>query len=282
MSNSKQWSSATPGYIIFLVDQSGSMQENYPEQGDKASFASLVINRTINSLILANMDGETVKDRVFISIIGYGGSRALAVDDIRSEYLSTFADKPLKLEKIKKKVSDGGGGLVEIEEELPIFIEPVANGLTPMADALSFAKELIQGWLQKKPDNPAPIIINISDGLPYTGDTVESEIKKSITIANDIMSITSDDGNPLVYNAHIGDSGTEHKFPSTKTELADEQAKFLYEISSSVPDSHNLSAKKKGIEIKDNAKGFVSNARPEAFIEFIEFGSMSGMDATGN
>lgn len=282
MSNSKQWSSATPGYIIFLVDQSGSMQENYPEQGDKASFASLVINRTINSLILANMDGETVKDRVFISIIGYGGSSALAVDDIRSEYLSTFADKPLKLEKIKKKVSDGGGGLVEIEEELPIFIEPVANGLTPMADALSFAKELIQGWLQKKPDNPAPIIINISDGLPYTGDTVESEIKKSITIANDIMSITSDDGNPLVYNAHIGDSGTEHKFPSTKTELADEQAKFLYEISSSVPDSHNLSAKKKGIEIKDNAKGFVSNARPEAFIEFIEFGSMSGMDATGN
>ncbi len=276
--NSKQWSSATPGYIIFLVDQSGSMQEDYPEKENKANFASLVINRTINSLILANMDGETVKDRVFISIIGYGGSSALAVDDIRSEYLSTFADKPLKLEKIKKKVSDGGGGLVEIEEELPIFIEPLANGLTPMADALLFTKELIEGWLQKKPDNPAPIIINISDGLPFTGDTVESEIKKSITIANDIMSINSGDGNPLIYNAHIGDSGTEHKFPSTKTELADEQAQFLFEISSPVPDSHNQSAKKKGIEIKERE----AEEAALLFIEFIEFGSMSGMDATGN
>lgn len=277
-SNSKQWSSATPGYIIFLVDQSGSMEENYPE-GNKSTFASLVINRTINSLILANMDGETVKDRVFISMIGYGGSSSLAVDDIRSDYLSSFADKPVRLEKIKKKVSDGGGGLVEIEEQMPIFIEPVANGLTPMTDALAFAKELIEGWLQKKPDNPAPIIINISDGLPFTGGTVEEEMKKSIIKANEIMAISTDDGNPLIYNAHIGDDGTEYKFPTSKDELFDGQAQFLYEISSNVPETHSVSAKKKGIEIKSNAKGFVSNARPEAFIEFIEFGSMSGMDA---
>lgn len=27
--NSKQWSSANPGYIIFLIDQSGSMAEDY-------------------------------------------------------------------------------------------------------------------------------------------------------------------------------------------------------------------------------------------------------------
>jgi len=278
--NSKQWSSATPGYIIFLVDQSGSMAESYTE-GIKSTFASLVINKTINSLILANMDGETVKDRVFISLIGYGGSSSLAVDDIRSDYLSAFADNPLRLEKIKKKVSDGGGGLVEIEEQIPIFIESVANGLTPMTDAFSFAKELIQGWLQKKADNPAPIIINISDGFPFTGNTVEEEIKKSIAKANEIMAINSDDGNPLIYNAHIGNNGIENKFPASKDELSDDEAHFLYEISSNVPESHLASAKKRNIEIKTNAKGFVSNARPEAFIEFIEFGSMSGNDAVG-
>ena len=145
MNNSKQWSSATPGYIIFLVDQSGSMQETYADGKTRAQFTSLVINRTINELVNTNMDGEKVKDRVFISLIGYG----LSVEDVRSDYLSEFADNPLRIEKIKKKVSDGGGGLVEIEEQMPIFIEPKADGLTPMAEALDFAKELIEGWLQK-------------------------------------------------------------------------------------------------------------------------------------
>jgi hypothetical protein len=37
-SNSKQWSSATPGHILFLIDSSGSMSELYFEKGNKANF----------------------------------------------------------------------------------------------------------------------------------------------------------------------------------------------------------------------------------------------------
>ena len=168
--NSKQWSSATPGYIIFLVDQSGSMGEDYTGGKNKAEFTALVINRTINELIFTNSAGDKIKERVFISIIGYGGKGGNSVDDIRSDYLSAFADSPLRVEKIKKKVSDGAGGLVEIEEEMAMYVEPTCprNGLTPMAEALDFAKQLIEGWITKKPDNPAPVIINVSDGMPYT------------------------------------------------------------------------------------------------------------------
>jgi hypothetical protein len=117
MNNSKQWSSATPGYIIFLVDQSGSMGEDYTGGKNKAEFTALVINRTINDLIFTNSAGDKIKDRVFISIIGYGGQGGNSVDDIRSDYLSAFADSPLRTEKVKKKVSDGAGGLVEIERK---------------------------------------------------------------------------------------------------------------------------------------------------------------------
>jgi len=278
MNNTKQWSSSTPGYIIFLVDQSGSMVEDYTEGKNRAEFAALVINRTINELVNTNMDGEKVKDRVFISIIGYGGSSNLAVDDIRSDYLSAFADSPLRIEKIKKKVSDGGGGLVEIEEQMPIFIEPVANGLTPMADALKFAKELIEGWLQKKPDNPAPIIINISDGLPYTGTTVEDGMNNAIKVAQEIQSISSNDGNPLIFNSHIGDGAVKSQFEESKSNIADEQAKFLFEISSKVPDSYKDAAKKQDFVVQPESRGFVSNADPETFIKFINFGSSGGTD----
>lgn len=276
--NSKQWSSATPGYIIFLVDQSGSMANSYAEGKTRAEFTALVINRTINELINTNLAGEKVKDRVFISIIGYGGSSNLAVDDIRSDYLSSFADSPLRIENIKKKVSDGAGGLIEIDEQMPIFIEPIANGLTPMSDALSFAKELIEAWLQKKPDNPAPIIINISDGLPYTGTSVDDAMNKAISVSKEIMAINSADGNPLIFNSHIGDGEAPCGFEESKSELSDDQAKFLFEISSKVPESYKQAAIKQDFKVKAESRGFVSNAEPESFIKFINFGSSGGSD----
>lgn len=276
--NDKQWSSATPGHIIFLVDQSGSMGEAYTEGKTRAEFTALVISRTIQEIINANMDGKGVKNRVFISVIGYGGSSSLAVDALASNYLGKI--NPLRTEKIKLKQSDGGGGLVEVDQKMPIFIEPVANGLTPMADALKFAKELIEEWLTRNPDNPAPIIINVSDGFPYTGNTVEEEMGKAISVSEEIMNLSCSDGSPLIFNAHIGDGGTKCQFSESETELSDEQAKFLFKISSNVPESYKEAAKKHGFPVGANSRGFVSNSDPENLIKFINFGSSGGTDKT--
>ena len=274
-SNSKQWSSATPGYIIFLIDQSGSMSEIYPEKGNKAAFTAMVINRTINELININAAGEKVKDRVFISLIGYGGKGGDSVDEIRSDYLSSFADKPLRIESGKQKVSDGNGGLIEIDVQNPVFIEPVANGLTPMGSALEFAKNLIEGWLSKKPDNPAPVIINISDGLPCNSTGID-ENEKSVKEAMAIMNLSCQDGNPIIFNAHIGDSPMKCICSASESELPDEQAKFLFKISSKIPESYKDAALKTELSVQPDSKGFVSNADPETFIKFINFGSSGG------
>ena len=276
--NSKQWSSATPGYILFLVDQSGSMSETYAEGKNKAEYTALVINRTINELINTNMDGDKVKDRVFISIIGYGGKGGNSIEDIQSQYLSKYADNPIRVEKMKRKISDGAGGLVEIDEEMPIFLEPLAEGLTPMGHAFEFAKQLIEGWLQKKPDNPAPVVINISDGLPTDG-TGNGGGSMAIEVAEKIMAIDSTDGNPLIFNAHIG-GGNDPKagFEETESELADPQAKFLFTISSRIPEAYKTAAKKFALDVKLNSKGFVSNADPYTLIRFINFGSSGGAD----
>jgi uncharacterized protein YegL len=271
MSNSKQWSSATPGYIIFLVDQSGSMSESYPEKGNKKNFTAMVINRTINELINVNMNGDHVKDRVFISIIGYGNPD---VNEIRSDYLSKYAENPLRIESGKQKVSDGNGGLIEIDVQNPVWIEPVANQLTPMGSALEFAKKLLEGWMSKKADNPAPVIINISDGLPCP----EAEEQKSVTIAKEIMVLSCSDGNPIIFNAHMGDSSAKCICSESESELPDEQAKFLFSISSKIPDSYKDAAQKQELDVKANSKGFVSNADPETFIKFINFGSSGGSD----
>ena len=277
--NSKQWSSANPGYIIFLIDQSGSMGENYTGGKNKAEFTSLVINRTINDLIFTSSAGDKIKDRVFISLIGYGGKGGNSVEDIRSDYLSSFADDPLRIEKIKKKVSDGAGGLVEIEEEMAMYVEPTSNGLTPMAEALAFAKQLIEGWIAKKPDNPAPVIINVSDGMPYTGGDIFEDIENTVSTANSIMQINTGDGNPLIFNVHLGQAPfNETKFSSTENEIADEEGKLLFKISSKVPEAYREAARKHEFVTDADSRGFVSNSGPETLIKFINFGSSGGSD----
>ena len=265
---SKMWSRATPGYIIFLVDQSGSMRETYLECDTKANYAAMFINRIINELININTNGENVRDRVFISIIGYGGSGGDSVDSIRSDYLSQFCEVPLRVEYTKQKLSDGKGGIIEITVSNPIFIEPVANGLTPMGRAFELAKILIECWLSNNPISPAPIVLNISDGLPRNSTETDEEAK-AIIEANAIMSLPCKDGNPLIFNTHIGNCSHKYIFNTSENEVLDDIVKFFLKISSDIPESFIHHYLKFGLSLQYGSKGFVSND-PETFYTFFE------------
>jgi hypothetical protein len=184
------------------------------------------------------------------------------------------------MEPVTKKVPDGAGGLVDQNDELPIFLEPLFNGLTPMASAMEFVQELIKGWIQKKPDNPAPVIINISDGMPYNGNQANPEEERDNTIkaAIDLMNISTNDGYPLLFNVHISASGNAITFPESESELQNnEMAQLLFKISSKVPDAYKEAASKLQLNVKQNSKGFIANADPVTLIKFINFGSTGGM-----
>ena len=43
---------------------------------------------------------------------------------------------------------------------------PRAEGITPMKEAFEVAKGIIDNFIEKCPNSPAPLIINISDGFP--------------------------------------------------------------------------------------------------------------------
>ena len=61
--NEKQWSSATPGLLIILVDQSGSMMSPY-EGTTCTEFASLAVNKVIDNIIQKNFDGDAPKKQM--------------------------------------------------------------------------------------------------------------------------------------------------------------------------------------------------------------------------
>jgi len=257
------------------MDQSGSMLQPF-EGESRTSFASKVINRVINEIIQKNFNGDKPKNRCFISVIGYNHN----VQELCSGYLSDLYANPIRVETAKKKIPDGAGGLVEIETKMPVWIEPITqDGATNMKGAFLMAKQLVEQWIIDKPNNPAPIIINISDGIPYyDGRPVNECMQETIQIVQDIMALGNKDGNVLIFNAEIGNSTTRVVFPGNNEEIqaAGPGAEFLYNITSVIPAGFSDAARKNELELKSNARGCIFNANGVDLINLVNFGSSKG------
>ena len=270
--NERQWSSATPGLLIIMIDQSGSMLSPYDGTTSRTVFASRAINRIIHTIIEKNFDGKKPKNRCFISLIGYNH----LVKNIKSGFLDEFDRNPLRLETVKKKISDDAGGLITIDETMPIWIDPITeDGATNMKGAFEMAKEILEKWISDHPTNPAPVLINISDGVPYfQGQDVAACMQQTIDVVNQIKKIDTSDGKVQIYNAMIGSGTNNVKFPLSKNELKNDEAKFLYEISTEIPPSMKRVAETKfEMRIDDGARGAVYDADGVDLINLIDFGS---------
>ena len=62
-----------PGLLIFLVDQSGSMENTLLDKNyNLAQMVSDAINSILNMLLYKNCYGEEIRRTSFVCIIGYG------------------------------------------------------------------------------------------------------------------------------------------------------------------------------------------------------------------
>jgi hypothetical protein len=264
----KQIGAAHPGFILILVDQSGSMNDPYGGN-TKADIAAMAVNRVIDEIGMSCQSGNTIKDRCFIGVIGYGVKIELLVHGM----ISKVAENPTRTEKVKKKESDGAGGLIEVDIEMPIWLEPKAGGGTPMAEAFEEAYSVTQDWVNKNPDNFPPVVINITDGEP-------NDKAKAKQTAEKVMNQCTSDGNVLVLNAHISNANAgEIRLPNSDAGLYDNYAKFLFSISSVLPDTLLSAAQQVGFSPQTNARGFVFNAGPESMIKLLNFGSLGSLGA---
>lgn len=278
--NEKQWSSATPGLLIILLDQSGSMTNSY-EGTTRTKFASLAVNKVIDNIIQKNFDGDAPKNRSFISVIGYNHN----VKELCSGWLKDLDASPLRYETLKKKMLDGTGGIVEIEVQQPVWVEPIEkDGATNMLGAFQLAKELVEKWMSEPDhvDYPAPVIINISDGVPYyDGKDPRECMKETVILAKEIMTLSNNDGHVLIFNAQIDDANGKVKFPADRTEISHEEAQFLYDITSEVPESYKTAAAKNELPTKEGSRGCIFGADGVELIQLIDFGSSKGQGDKG-
>lgn len=283
--NDKQWSSANPGLLIILLDQSGSMMSDY-EGTTRTKFATLAVNKVIDNIIQKNFDGDAPKNRCFISVIGYNHN----VKELCSGWLKDLDANPLRYEKLMKKVikksPDGAGGILEekvdVEVTQPVWVEPIdKDGATNMLGAFQLAKDLVEKWMDDNADGPAPVIINISDGVPYyEGKDPRDCMAETVALANEIKNLSNNDGNVLIFNAQI-DSVPTTVFPSERNEISQEAGQFLYDITSVVPESYKVAAAKNELPTKDGSRGCIFGADGVQLIQLIDFGSSKGQGDKG-
>jgi hypothetical protein len=266
-------SRSNPSCFLFLIDQSGSMEDPFPggeSTKKKADGVADAINRLLQNLVIKCAKSEGVRDYYHVGVIGYGTTigpafiGALAGKELAP--ISEIATMPARVEERTKKVDDGVGGLVDQTIKFPIWFDPIADGGTPMCQALSRAQGILSGWLKKYPDCFPPIAINITDGESTDGDPASA--------ANGIKSLASNDGNVLLFNVHVSSQrAMPIEFPDSETGLPDQYAHLLFRISSPLPDYMRSIAQQEGIAVSDGTRGFVFNGNMVSVIKFLDIGT---------
>ena len=266
-------SRANPSCFLFLIDQSGSMEDPFAggeSSRRKADLLADAINRLLQNLVIKCAKEEGIRDYFHVGVIGYGEKVGPALSgQLAGRELAPISDignLPARIEERKKKVEDGAGGLVEQTIRFPIWFDPVCHGATPMCQAFTLAHDVLARWLPQHPDSFPPIVINISDGEATDGDPS--------TAADALRGLATSDGNVLLFNVHLSAKGAKPiEFPDKPDLLPDEHARLMFELSSPLTPTMRTVAQQEGFAASESGRGFVFNADMISVIKFLDIGT---------
>jgi hypothetical protein len=244
---------ANPSAFVFLLDQSESMKEPFPAAPGKRKANGLAdaINRMLQSLILRCSKSEGVRDYYHVAVIGYGKTVGPAWEGAlagkRLVPISAVANNLLRVEERSRQEGDGAGGVFTRKIKFRIWIEPRAEGMTPMCAALDLAWHLVSEFLVQSPACYPPILINITDGAATDGNPEPR--------AEMLRQLASDDGPVLFFNAHLSSrSQTPIEFPDEAADLPDDYARMLFRMSSVLPPPLAGIAAREGFRVGERSK----------------------------
>jgi hypothetical protein len=262
-------SRSNPGCFLFLLDQSGSMADPFSGANgghSKADELATIINRLLASLVIRCSKDEGVRDYFDVGVIGYGGNGVSSRLPQTLVPIGQLANAPLRIEDRTQKVPDGAGGLVEQTVKFPIWVDPCAEGGTPMSQALAHGKDALQTWVDGHRGGFPPVVFNITDGEATDGDPS--------TAASALRALGTEDGTALLFNVHLSERRAPAvEFPATDEALPDDFARRLFGMSSPLPPHLQSAARQEGYAVEDGTRGFVFNADAAAVIQFLDIGT---------
>ena len=265
--------------FVFLLDQSGSMEEPIGGTGERkdAAVANAINSWLLNIIIRATGD-EGVKDWMDVAVIGYRTDQdgnaiieSALGGSLTGRELVTLAELHENAQKhtvTETHYDEDSGETIEMETEAPFWVVPVADCGTPMCSALHRAYEIIDNWCNQDENKASfpPTLIHFTDGESIDGDP--------IPYAEPIMDLRTDDGEALAFNCHLSAVAADtFIFPNNNELMPEQYAQDLYKMSSKLPESIYQRAVADGIELQPNARGMAYNADMVQLIKFLDMGT---------
>lgn len=272
-----------PAAMIFLVDQSASMEHLTEYKGERmilAEAATRAVNEQIEEIVSRCVKGDEIRHYFDIAVIGYGTTAysgwkgVLAGRDFVTP--QELSDNPYRkiIEKQKKRTR-AGETVVEIERNQ--WIDVRFDGThTYLHEALKKAKSLTEDWIASHDANCyPPTIINVTDG-EYFG-IAEDDMTQ---LANDVKTLQTNDGNVIFMNIHITPNATVDDMvylPTDKSSVINNRySTRLYELSSLLPLAYNpMIATIRQMDQDDNARyvGMAVNLDTNRLIQLLNVGT---------
>ncbi len=272
MTHTAEISRTNPTCFVILIDQSSSMNEVIAGRNGqrKSELVAEELNRLLSELSVRCARGEEIRDFFHVAVIGYGATVGSVFGGLLADGelvpISVVAEHPLRVEERRRQVTDASGSVIERPYKLACWVDPVANGHTPMTEAMEIAHDIVEEFIGRYPGCFPPVVLNLTDGASTDGDPADA--------ADAIRALASLDGNVLLFNLHISASGGQAiAFPDEDTALPDGYAHALFEMSSELPFSMRMYAVELGHPVSHRSRGFVYNADASSLVQFLDIGT---------
>jgi hypothetical protein len=274
----KQISRRDPGCVVFLLDRSDSMKQQWGNsQETLAQGAARELNNILLELLFTSQ-GEPGKARYYfdVGVFGYGIRPMAGGEGVESAFggklagqalvpLPELRDNPITVREVPSP--DAGAP----PSRVPIWVESAHGYKTPMCQAVAVAGAHVYQWAAAHPDSFPPIIINITDGLVtdngYEGANLEEWAQR-------LMNIQTSDGPSLLFNVFLSPTpmASGVLFPNSDRGLPP-PGPDLYRISSLLPPLMLSNAVGVGNYVEQGARGFAFNADSKMLARLLEVGT---------
>ena len=258
-----QISSTYPCLIVYMLDQSGSMEYPFANEGSKAQKVADSVNEIICETGVKCYDSNgTIKNRFELSVIGYGAIR----NGIEPAWEGNLRDNwVVSIEEVfNNPIGEVNG--------IPVWVTPKAVGQTPMAEAFENVYRICEAWINwgNHRDCHPPIVINITDGEATDGGMNQQRLIQAV---NNLKSLHTNYGGVNIFNIHIsGSDGDSILFPSSMQNW-NNYAQLLFDLSTPLNDDMIKNARAMNYDVKQGAKGYVFNGNAKHLMDFLNIGS---------
>jgi len=275
---SKEISRQNKACFLFLLDQSYSMEEPLGNSTRrKMDELATAVNGWLHNMAIRAAGDTGIRDWIDIGVIGYR-TDAAANPIIRPVLQGPLAGRPLvsitdignhpaRIETRQQLIPDEETGeMLSVPCEMPIWIDSVAEGGTPMCHVLHYAHGILSGWIGEHMESFPPIVIHITDGESQDGDAVP--------YADAVKALATRDGHVLLFNCHLSMVAADPvMFPSGPQMLPDPLARTLFQMSSLLPEPMFRSAVAEGHPLQPMARGMAFNADMVVLLKFLDMGT---------